>query len=62
MNLVYMHPTGPMLRVDHDFTLHVEDLNPEIKTRWRMSRWELFRLGWDLMMAAIFRPDRSIRK
>jgi hypothetical protein len=57
MNILYMHPTGPMVRVDSDYLLHVESLNPEVKTRWRMSRWELFGLGWNMMMAAIFRPD-----
>lgn len=57
MNLLYMHPTGPMMRVDSEHVLYIDDLNPEIKTKWRMSRWELAGLGWRMMMAAIFRPD-----
>lgn len=57
MNILYMHPTGPMMRVDSEHVLHIEDLNPEIRTRWKMSRWELLALGWNMMMAAIFRPD-----
>lgn len=57
MNLIYMHPTGPMMRVDSNHVLHIEDLNPEIKTRWRMSRWELVSIGWGLIMSAVFRPD-----
>lgn len=57
MNLLYMHPTGPMLRVDSDLVLHIDDLNPEIKTKWRMSRLELLGLGWRMMVAAVFCPD-----
>jgi len=57
VNLIYMHPTGPMLRVDSDRTLYIDDLNPEIKTRWQLSRWELLSIGWGLIMSAIFRPD-----
>lgn len=57
MNILYMHPTGPMLRVDSEHVLHIDDLNPELQTKWRMSRWELFALGWRMMVAAILRPD-----
>lgn len=57
MNLVYMHPAGPMLQVDSNHTLHIRDLNPESHRRWRLSRWELFYIGWWLIMSAIFRPD-----
>lgn len=59
MNLLYMHPTGPMLRVNSEYVLHVDDLNPEIKTLWRIGRWGLFCLGWSMIAAAIFRPDRD---
>lgn len=57
MNILYMHPAGPMIRVDSEHVLHIEDLTPELRTKWRMSRWELFALGWRMMVAAIFRPD-----
>ncbi len=57
MNLIYMSPTGPMLRVDSEHVLHIDDLNPETKMTWKMSRWELARIGWGLIMSAIFRPD-----
>jgi len=43
---------GPLLRFDGE-TLHVESLNPEIKTRWRMSRAELFLTGWRFIWAAL---------
>ena len=57
MNLIYMHPTGPMLRVDSEHMLYIDDLNPESKRKWRLSRWELLSIGWGLIMSAIFRPD-----
>ena len=57
MNLIYMNQTGPMLRVDSEHTLHIDDLNPEIKTRWRLSRCELLSIGWRLIMLAVFRPE-----
>jgi hypothetical protein len=51
---LFWHPTGPRLQYIAG-VLHVEDLNPEIKTAWRMSRAEMFRLGWRCITAAIRR-------
>jgi hypothetical protein len=34
-------------------TLLIEDLNPEIRTRWQMSRGEMFKLGWRCIIAAL---------
>lgn len=34
-------------------TLYVSDLNPQIETRWRMSRTEMLALGWRCLIAAI---------
>ncbi len=62
MNLIYMHPTGPMLRVDSEHTLYIDDLNPESKRKWRLSRWELFSIGWGLIMSAVFRPDPETKE
>ena len=33
--------------------LYIEDLNPEIKTKWRMSRGEMLRFGWRCLVAAV---------
>jgi len=35
--------------------LHVEDLNPEVMTKWRMSRKEMLLLGWNCIRAALQR-------
>lgn len=49
---LFWHGTGPLLKYESGM-LHVEDLNPEVKTKWRMSRGEMFKLGWRCMLAAI---------
>lgn len=53
---LFWHETGPLIRY-RDGLLHVEDLNPEVKTQWRMSRWEMLRLGWRCIRAAITRKS-----
>lgn len=50
---VFYDPTGPLLRVEGD-TLFIADLNPEMQTRWAMSRWELFCSGMKLAFAGLF--------
>ena len=42
---------GPMMHY-HNGLLKVSDLNPEIETQWRMSRWEMLALGWRCLVAA----------
>jgi hypothetical protein len=49
---LFWHQTGPLLKYVEG-TLFIEDLNPEIKTRWRMSRIEMLRLGWRCIYAAL---------
>jgi hypothetical protein len=51
---IFWSPCGPLLRYE-DGTLHIEDLNPQIKTQWRMSRWEMLRTGVKFIMAALRR-------
>lgn len=41
---LYWHPTGPLLSYA-ERTFLIEDLNPTARIAWRMSRWELFKLG-----------------
>lgn len=50
---LFWHQTGPLLKYA-DGTLHIEDLNPEFRTQWRMSRMEMFHLGWCCFRAALF--------
>lgn len=50
--VLFMHQSGPLLAYHHGL-LDVQDLNPEKEMRWRMSRWEMFKLGWNCLTAAI---------
>ena len=49
---LYWHNAGPLMQYDGEF-LYIEDLNPELKTKWRMSRGEMFRLAWACLREAL---------
>lgn len=49
---IYTDNTGPLVHYA-DGILHIEDLNPEVSTNWRMSRWEMVKLGFKAIFAAI---------
>ena len=49
---LFWNSAGPLIRYAEGI-LHVEDLNPEVKTKWRMSRIEMVALGWRCIIAAI---------
>jgi len=51
-------PEGPAITYDGEF-LHVEDLNPHIKTKWRMSRWEMFIFGCKAICGSLAKAGRS---
>ncbi len=51
---LFWHPTGPLMRYSGGM-LHIEELNPESKTIWRMSRMEMLKLGWRCIIAAFRR-------
>lgn len=51
---IFWHPTGPLVKYA-DGLLHIEDLNPEVKTKWCMSRMEMLRFGWRCIRAAVSR-------
>lgn len=51
MRLFFDH-TGPLVRYSSG-TLEIADLNPDIETRWRLSRWEVFKLGVKAIVAAV---------
>jgi len=48
---LFWRPCGPLLRYKAG-VLHIEDLNPQVSTKWRMSRWEMFRLSMRCLRAA----------
>lgn len=52
MKTLYFHKTGPMVRYGEG-VLYIEDLNPQARTQWRMSRSEMFRFAWRAFIAAI---------
>ena len=49
---IYWHGTGPLVRYSGGL-LQIENLNPEVKTQWRMSRMEMLRFGWRCILAAV---------
>jgi hypothetical protein len=51
---IFWHWTGPLVKYEGGF-LHIEVLNPEMKTKWRMSRSAMLRFGWRSIISA-FRP------
>jgi hypothetical protein len=53
MRTIFFAHTGPMVRYDGDL-IHINDLNPEFSTRWRMSRWEMVKFGFKAIAAGIF--------
>lgn len=52
MKNLFCHETGPLVQYDGDI-LRIEDLNPHIQTKWRMSRWEMFVFGIKAIKAAV---------
>ena len=52
MQTIHFHATGPLIKYG-DGVLYVEDLNPEIKTKWRMSRLDLLRMAWRSFVACL---------
>lgn len=54
MTTIFWHPTGPLVRYNKG-VLEISDLNPEISTKWRMSRWEMLVCGVRFIFASVFR-------
>jgi hypothetical protein len=50
---LFFDPSGPLLTYTRG-VLHIHDLNPEMATQWRMSRWEMFKLGLSCLTVAIW--------
>ena len=55
MKNLYFHNTGPQIDYGNG-VLHIEDLNPHVKTKWRMGPKEMLVLGLRCIWAAITRP------
>ena len=49
---VFLSHTGPMITYQAG-KLHIEDLNPEWQTTWRITRAELIGMGWRCIWAAL---------
>jgi hypothetical protein len=58
MTILFCDPTGPKLSYDGS-VLNVSDLNPQIETRWRMSRWDMLKLGLRCIKAAALKWDTT---
>jgi len=57
MKTIFFDQTGPLIRYDvGSETLHIDDLNPSLTTRWKMTRWEMIRTGWRFIAAGFLRP------
>jgi hypothetical protein len=52
MTTLFLDHTGPLVRYDGDL-LYIDDLNPSVETRWRMTRGEMIRFGWRCIVAAL---------
>lgn len=51
MIVVFWAGEGPKLTYQNGF-LDINDLNPEKHMRWRLSRWEMLRIGLGFIWAA----------
>lgn len=52
LNTIWWCPEGPLLKYE-PATFVIEDLNPDVKITWRMSRFELFKIGLRCILIAI---------
>lgn len=57
MTKIFSHSTGPLVRYE-DGLLKIDDLNPEVKTKWRMSRWEMVKFAARSLWSAICEGHR----
>lgn len=53
-SILFFDPSGPMMHY-HSGLLTISDLNPQLETRWTMSRWEMVKLGFRCVLAAVRR-------
>jgi hypothetical protein len=46
---LFWHKTGPLMKFSNGI-LRIEDLNPEVYTQWRMTRFERLKTGLRFIM------------
>lgn len=49
---LFWDQTGPKIAYQ-DGVIEIEDLNPQVSMRWRMSRLEMLRLGWRCILTVL---------
>jgi hypothetical protein len=49
---LYFCESGPLITFA-DGVLRVEDLNPQVETKWRMTRWEMIKTGMRFLRAGL---------
>jgi hypothetical protein len=49
---LFFDQSGPLIRYA-DRTLYIEDINPEVKIKWSITRGEMFKLGLRCIRAAL---------
>lgn len=54
MKTIFFSNEGPLVQFDGKL-LRIEDLNPHVETKWRMSRWEMLIFGMKAILAALSR-------
>lgn len=57
---VYWNETGPLVEFDGEF-LWIEDLNPHVTTKWRMSRIEMVIFGLRAIVAALTARKEAVK-
>jgi hypothetical protein len=51
---LFWHETGPRLAYAiGERTLIIEDLNPQTRLTWRMSRWEMIKLAVAILKVSL---------
>jgi hypothetical protein len=50
--ILFWNKTGPLMKCTNGL-LQIEDLNPQIATHWRMTRYEMFMTGLRFIVAAV---------
>ena len=50
--ILFFDPSGPMMHYSRGL-LTISDLNPQLETKWTMSRFEMLRLGWRCIIASL---------
>lgn len=52
--ILFWCPEGPRIRYANG-VLRMDDLNPENSMAWRMTRWEMLKLGFSCVLATLQR-------